>query len=107
VTPLFAVVYFVGFQKKPVWNVKKILLPGILGGLGWNVGNFASIYATINLGYTVGFPLSQCALLVSGFWGILLFKEMTGVKRIGLYLVSALVLLGGAILLAVYGRKDQ
>jgi len=107
VTPLFAVTYFVGFQKKPVWNVKRVLLPGVLAGLGWNIGNFASIYATINLGYTVGFPLSQCALLVSGFWGIVLFKEMTGWKRIGLFILSALVLVGGAAILAVYGRKDN
>jgi len=108
VTPVFAVIYFVVFRKKPDFNlVKVVALPGMLCGLGWNIGNWASIYATMFLGYTVGFPLSQCALLVGGFWGIVLFKEITGIKRVSLFFISSLILLGGAVLLGVYGGKPQ
>jgi len=104
VTPLFAVIYFVAFNKTPKWDFRNILAPGLMCGLGWNFGNWASIYATTYLGYTVGFPLSQCALLVGGFWGIVLFREITGWKRIGLFVISAIVLLGGAVMLAFFGR---
>lgn len=87
-----------------------------LAGLMWNIGNWASLYALQYLGYTVGFPLTQCALLLGttrnsllnlsgGFWGIVLFKEITGVRRILLYVVSCLVLISGAILLGLYGKK--
>jgi glucose uptake protein GlcU len=108
VTPLFSVIYYmILFQGTvPQWKPKILLLPGLAAGLGWNIGNFASIYATAYLGYTVGFPLSQCALLISGFWGIALFKEITGWKRILLFVVSSIVLFGGAVVLALYGRKQ-
>jgi len=110
VTPLFAVIYFIVFKRDTtsfitLLNPRKLLLPGLASGLGWNIGNWASIYATTFLGYTVGFPLSQCALLIGGFWGIVLFKEITGLKRISLFVISAFVLLGGAVLLALFGRK--
>eukprot|EP01123_Difflugia_compressa_P003865 TRINITY_DN15183_c0_g1_i1.p1 TRINITY_DN15183_c0_g1~~TRINITY_DN15183_c0_g1_i1.p1 ORF type:complete len:184 (-),score=28.84 TRINITY_DN15183_c0_g1_i1:200-688(-) len=106
VTPLFAVIYFVVVTKQPPnWNVQKLLLPGLGCGLGWNIGNVASIYATTYLGYTVGFPLSQCAILVGGFWGIFLFKEITGFKRVGLFVLGALILVTGAVLLGLFGRQ--
>jgi len=108
VTPLFSVIYYmILFREKtpPQWKPKILLLPGLIAGLVWNIGNWASIYATAYLGYTVGFPLSQCALLISMFWGIVLFKEITGWKRLLLLIVSSIVLVGGAIVLALYGRK--
>lgn len=107
VTPVFALVYFLVFKKKFMLELKfsVVALPGLLGGFVWNIGNWASIFATLFLGYTVGFPLSQCALLVGGFWGVVLFKEITGVKRISLFVASSLVLIGGAVLLGLYGNK--
>jgi len=104
VTPVFALIYFLVFRKKPEFKLSTVALPGFICGLGWNTGNWASIYATLCLGYTIGFPLSQCALLVGGFWGVVLFKEITGIKRIGLYVVASLILIGGAVMLGLYGQ---
>lgn len=103
VTPVYALIYFVALKKKPEFKIPILALPGLVSGFGWNVGNWASIYATLYLGFTIGFPLSQCALLVGGFWGLFLFKEITGVKRILLFVGSCFVLLGGAVMLAVFG----
>uniref|UniRef100_A0A6B2L9X7 EamA domain-containing protein n=1 Tax=Arcella intermedia TaxID=1963864 RepID=A0A6B2L9X7_9EUKA len=107
ITPLFAFLYFFISQKEPLslFKPKVLLLPGLLGGFGWNVGNAASIYAINYLGFVVGFPLCQCALLVGGFWGIFLFKEITGWKRILVFSIGALILVGGAVMLAFFGKK--
>jgi len=105
VTPVFAFIYFLAFRRMPELKLKVLALPGLICGLGWNFGNWASIYATLFLGYTIGFPLSQCALLIGGFWGVALFKEITGLKRIVVFVVSCFILLGGAVMLALYGKK--
>ena len=42
------------------------LLPGLLAGAIWNVGNVASIWAIPRLGFSVAYPMMQCALLASG-----------------------------------------
>jgi len=107
VTPLISAIYFTLMRRTPFWDFRNLLLPGLLAGFLWNIGNWASIYATNILGFTVGFPLTQCALLMGGFWGIVLFKEITGVLRIGCFALSSLILLGGAILLTLYGRCDS
>ena len=45
----------------------------------------------------------QTSLLVSGMWGLLLFKELTDPIRIGAFFASAVTLLVGAFLLSFYG----
>ena len=76
---------------------------GMVSGTVWNVGFFFSIFATKYLGFTVGFPLTQCSLLVSGIWGLLLFREITNPARIVFFFASAGVLLGGAAMLSAFG----
>jgi len=109
VTPVFATIYFLILRKTPTYNSLQMedWLPvrGLVSGLMWNIGNFCSICATILLGFTLGFPLTQTALLVGGFWGIVLFKEVTGLKSIGVFVLGCLVLIGGAVLLALYSKK--
>lgn len=51
----------------------------------------------------VGFPLTQAALVVSGLWGIFAFRELRGVPVIAQFVVSALLLVGAAVLLGIYG----
>jgi len=106
ITPVFSAIYFILLRKTPNWDFGNLLAPGLLAGFMWNIGNWASIYATNILGYTVGFPLAQCALLTAGFWGIVLFKEIRGAVRIGFFVFSSLVLLGGAVVLTLFGRSD-
>jgi glucose uptake protein GlcU len=55
------------------------------------------------LGMTIAFPLAQCEMVVAGLWGLLLFKELKGAVRIIHFFLGAAVLLGGAVLLSLYG----
>jgi len=103
VTPALALVYFLIKRELPVFHLRVALVPGLLAGFVWNLGNYCSIYATLYLGLTIGFPLTQVALLVAGLYGIFFFKEITSWFAILFFFLSSGVLLGGAALLSVYG----
>lgn len=57
----------------------------------------------IYLGMTIAFPLAQCEMVVAGFWGLVLFSELKGIARIVHFFLGAAVLLGGAVLLSLFG----
>lgn len=86
--------------KRPKVNFA-ILPSGVLSGIAWNIGNFASFFAVLNLGMSIGFPLTQMALLVSVLWGLLYFREIAGRKNVIKIVVASLVLFLGAILLSI------
>jgi len=102
VTPICAIVYFLVRRKKPEFHFRVAVIPGLITGLLWNLGNFFSIYATLYLGLTIGFPLTQTCLVVSGLWGMLVYKELSGARTIILWIISVIVLLAGATLLALF-----
>jgi len=102
VTPVFSILYFLIIRKIPQFHIRYALLPGMITGLLWQVGNFCSIYATLYLGLAIVFPLTQIALVVSGLWGIIAFKELSGTIPILTWAFSVLIILGGAVLLALY-----
>lgn len=87
----------------PPWELAAVFPPAFLSGAFWNIGNMASIVATEKLGLTVGFPLTQCALLVGGLWGVFYFREIVDPHKIGAFFCSAVILLAGAALLGLYG----
>eukprot|EP01114_Cavostelium_apophysatum_P020785 TRINITY_DN7058_c0_g1_i1.p1 TRINITY_DN7058_c0_g1~~TRINITY_DN7058_c0_g1_i1.p1 ORF type:complete len:338 (-),score=36.71 TRINITY_DN7058_c0_g1_i1:250-1263(-) len=103
VTPVIAFIYFLVQRRRPNFQVKVVMLPGLCAGVFWFVGYFCSIYASNYLGLTIGYPLTQLALVVSGLWGLLVFKELKGARTILCWVVSLVVLLGGAGMLAVFG----
>jgi len=78
--------------------------PALLTGLMWSCGNVCSIFATEYLGIAVGWPLVQCNLLVSNFWGIFYYEEISGKRSIVAFMGSALVLLSGVVVLSVFGK---
>lgn len=51
----------------------------------------------------MGFALTQTCLVVAGIWGLVLLRELRGLIPISIWGVSALVLLGGAVLLSLFG----
>jgi len=103
VTPILTTIYFILKREVPVFHIRVALVPGICAGFIWNLGNYCSIYATIYLGLTIGFPLTQLALLVGGLYGIFVFREITSWFAIIFFFISAGILLGGAALLSVFG----
>ena len=100
--PLVALVYFGIIRRctRPEWHWRVALLPGMLSGLIWNLSNVSSIFGIIGLGFSVAYPLMQCALFFAGLWGVFLFKESKGLAVV-IFFVSGAVLLAGAILLTL------
>jgi len=73
-------------------------LTGILGGVIWGIGMSFSILASGKAGYAISYGLGQGATFVAALWGILIWKEFSGVKGtttlIGFMLVAFLAGLG-------------
>ena len=103
ITPLLAAAYLVATKTPLVLHPRVALLPGLLAGFLWQIGNYCSIYATLYLGLTIGYPLTQLALLVAGMWGWLYYKELPDSRRIAHFWLSSIVILAGAALLAIGG----
>jgi glucose uptake protein len=80
---------------------KKIIIPGFFSGLLWNIANFASFFVVINLGYAVGFPLTQTALFVAVMWGLLYFREIQDKKKIKRIVIGTFILFAGVTLLGI------
>merc|ERR1712054_703734 len=81
VQPLFFVLYFwraVVSWEWPALHLSVALGPGLLTGVFWGMGNFAAMLGSAYLGQSVGYPLTQCCILVNGLWGILYYKEISG-----------------------------
>ena len=86
----------------PSLRPKLLLLPGSIAGILWSIGNFSSMYAVLALGEAVGYSACQAAVLVSGLWGLLYFKEA---PKGGLqWFIGAVSCTVGIVLLAQVSR---
>lgn len=101
---------YVAFRRgrMPALQARTCLLPGVLSGILWSIGNACATLADLQpLGLTVGYPMTQCCLLVGGMWGIFFFGEMRGLKAIGSFFAAALVVIAGAALLGIFVRMPR
>eukprot|EP00930_Biecheleria_cincta_P089169 TRINITY_DN78439_c0_g1_i1.p1 TRINITY_DN78439_c0_g1~~TRINITY_DN78439_c0_g1_i1.p1 ORF type:complete len:410 (+),score=59.76 TRINITY_DN78439_c0_g1_i1:46-1275(+) len=87
----------------PQFHFSKVAVPGLLTGAFWAMGNFCAMYATVYLGQTIGFPLTQLCLILNGIWGILYYREIVGPSAIGTFILAALVILAGATADGMFG----
>jgi len=84
--------------KMPQFHFSKVAASGLLTGAFWGMGNFNAMFATVYLGQTIGFPLTQCCLILSGIWGILYYKEIQGAAAISTFAIASVIILAGATL---------
>lgn len=88
---LTALLGFVGYcatatQNKPKLVPPEATLPSILCGAVWAVGCAGAMFATSELGNSVGFTLVlNCSFLVNSAWSILIFKEIQGQRNLRLF----------------------
>jgi len=87
----------------PIVKPKVSLIPGTIAGCLWSCGNVCQLYATLNFGTTVGFPLVMCNMMVAGLWGVFYYNEAKSILLKSLFIASCLTLLGGVTLLSKYG----
>lgn len=62
------------FNALPSWHFKELWFPGIMSGILFSIGEFASILAITYLGQGVGNTFVQCKILIAGLWGLLYYK---------------------------------
>jgi glucose uptake protein GlcU len=74
---------------------------GLLSGCIFNAGNLMSIIAIPFLGYGVAYPILQCAIFVSGMWGVLYLKELQDPAAVRTFFTGGFVLISGAVVLTV------
>jgi len=105
VTPLLVIPYFLIKREIPNFhlNKPKVIIYGLLTGVTWSIGNAASYFATDYLGLSVGYPLTQTALLVAGLWGLFWYREIKGWFSITQFFTFAIIILAGAALLGEFG----
>lgn len=87
------------------WHIRETMWAGVISGVLWNVGNYCSIFAMAyaGLNYGIAYPILQCALFISGLWGIFAFKEIHSALAILVFFLSSILLLVGATILGLYG----
>ena len=88
------------YMKLPSLHFKVMWLPGFTAGTIWAIGNAASILAVQSLGEGLGYSLCQASLVISGFWGIFFFREITSSRQISFWLLSAVVTVVGMIIVS-------
>mmetsp|Transcript_30847 Transcript_30847/g.98375 ORF Transcript_30847/g.98375 Transcript_30847/m.98375 type:complete len:406 (-) Transcript_30847:112-1329(-) len=106
VYPVCFALYFwrsLASRQFPEFHFAAVSLPGLLTGLFWGMGNFNAMFATVYLGQTIGYPLTQLCLIINGLWGILYFKEVSGALPISLFVLASVIIIGGAALDGMYG----
>eukprot|EP00935_MAST-01C_sp_MAST-1C-sp1_P001481 g1481.t1 len=101
--PLFFLLFF-GLRNLVELNYRwrDLSIPGFFTGAFWAMGNFSAFFSTQHLGQTIGYPLTQTCVIVSGLWGIFYYREIEG-PGIGLFFVAVAVILAGAALNGLYG----
>jgi glucose uptake protein GlcU len=95
---IYLSINYIKHKKIIEYYFKEIFLQIFSAGVIWNIGFICTIYSTNILGLSISFPLSQLSLIVNGFWGIVIFKEIKDKFNIFLWILSTLIILGGAIL---------
>ena len=78
----------------------KHLPHGLTSGWIFAIGNYFGIFTIASLGLTVGFPITQIAVLVSILWGIIYFKELPESRTKTKIIIAAILILTGSYVLA-------
>lgn len=105
ITPVLNLVYFgVIKREKPDLKISSWVVPTFasISGVMWNIGNFSSVFATLYLGFTIGFPLTQMNLVVQALFGIVLFREVRGKFELASYCFGVALILAGAFMLGSF-----
>jgi len=84
--------------RRPQFHFSKVAVSGLITGAFWAMGNFNAMFATVYLGQTIGFPLTQCCLILNGVWGILYYREIKGATAICTFVLASAIVLAGAAL---------
>ncbi|MGH0166868.1 UNVERIFIED_CONTAM: hypothetical protein FKN15_013159 [Acipenser sinensis] len=79
----------------------KIILPGVASGLLWAIANCCWFLANNYLSAVVSFPIITAGPgLIAAIWGVLVFKEVKGLRNYLVLIVAFCIVVTGALLTA-------
>lgn len=95
-------IYKVYYLQEQPYVSADCILPGTISGLMWAIAQIAWFYANGQLGFAVTFPIVSCGPgFVGSLWGIFLFKEISGMRDIGMLLLAAVITLPALIMVGL------
>ncbi len=105
---LIVIIFWIYKGEAPKWEVERTLWAGLVSGNVWNFGNLCQVIAQSYYGlpYAIAYPIFQASLVASGLLGIYVFNEIRGNAAICFFFLSAIIVVVGAGLLAVYGPQQ-
>jgi glucose uptake protein GlcU len=83
-----------GFFHDPLSMARMVVAGIIQAG-----GNYMALLTISYLGVSLGYPLTQCAIVVATLWGTLFFKEVTTLRGKRFVFSGVTIVLVGAVLL--------
>lgn len=102
-TLTYVIIRYILNMPPPKANLRVSFIPASIAGVLWSAGNICSIYSTLYYGVTIGTPLVQCNMMVAGCWGVFYYNEAPRTSMKLCFLASCAVLIGGVVLLSLYG----
>ena len=83
-------------------------LPGVVSGAIYGASTCCYVIAVVRIdNYSVASTISQCSMLITGAWGILLYDELEGDPvRLATYATGAVIIVLGAAVVSYYGTND-
>jgi glucose uptake protein GlcU len=101
VVPASTVAYVLIVHKGvcPPLKFKQGGLAGFCAGVFFGIGNVGAVHASSYFGMSLGYPLTETCICISGAWGIILWKEMTRGLNIRVFVASTTAIVAGSALL--------
>jgi len=95
-----------GWNNLPSMHFRTLWLQGCTAGTLWSIGNIGNILSVTYLGEGIGMSVVQCAMMVSGLWGILYFREIKGTTKIMGWSMSAILTIASIAFVGHEHRKS-
>ena len=95
-----------GWNKLPSMHLQTLWLHGCTAGILWSIGNIGNILSVTYLGEGIGMSVVQCAMMVSGLWGILYFREIQGMTKIIGWSMSAILTIASIAFIGQEHRRS-
>ena len=87
--------------RPPSLQLRAVGATGLTAGIFWGTAHLGCVQATKYLGMSLGVPLAQAAVVISGLWGVAVFEEGRGPAALSVFAAGAAALAVGAALLVL------
>lgn len=82
-------------------------IPGLVAGIIWSFGNLSALSAIKEIGISRAFPIWISNTLIMFTWGVVLFKELTGLMNIILGLSGVSLIFVGCVFVGTTKKKKE